>query len=142
MCLFFNSIRNKVIDVTQVEMLQEDIVITLYLLEKYFPPSFFTIMVHPTIHLVREVKLCGPIYLRCMYPFERFMNVIKNAVRNRHRPEDCIAQGYILEEAVEFCSEFVCGVDPIGFGCQKLRDNYDNSELGRPLSSGVTNIPE
>ncbi|KAL4021604.1 hypothetical protein IC575_020410 [Cucumis melo] len=122
--------------------LQEDIVITLCLLEKYFPPSFFTIMVHLTVHLVREVKLCGPIYLRWMYPFERFMKVIKNAVRNRNRPEGCIAEGYILEEAVEFCSEFLCGVDPIGLGCQKLRDNSDYSELGRPLSSGVTSIPE
>ncbi|KAL0546158.1 hypothetical protein IC582_016064 [Cucumis melo] len=142
LCLFFNSICNKVIDVTQVEKLQEDIVITLCLLEKYFPPSFFTIMVHLTVHLVREVKLCGPIYLRWMYPFERFMKVIKNAVRNRNCLEGCIAEGYILEEAVEFCSEFLCGVDPIGLGCQKLRDNSDYSELGRPLSSGVTSIPE
>ncbi|TYK22450.1 uncharacterized protein E5676_scaffold530G00570 [Cucumis melo var. makuwa] len=31
---------------------------------------------------------------------------------------------------------------PIGLGCQKLRDNSDYSELGRPLSSGVTSIPE
>ena len=77
-----------------------------------------------------------------MYPFERFIKVIKNVVRNRHRPEGCIAEGNILEEAIEFCSEFVYGVDPIGFGCQKLRDNSDNSELGRLLSSGVTNIPE
>ncbi|KAL4032723.1 hypothetical protein IC575_005804 [Cucumis melo] len=73
--------------------LQEDIVITLCLLEKYFPPSFFTIMVHLTVHLVREVKLCGPIYLRWMYSFERFMKVIKNAVRNRNRLEGCIVEG-------------------------------------------------
>ncbi|KAL0543801.1 hypothetical protein IC582_018906 [Cucumis melo] len=110
------------IDVTQVEKLQEDIVITLCLLEKYFPPSFFTIMVHLTVHLLREV--------------------IKNAVRNRNRPEGCIAEGYILEEAVEFCSEFLCGVDSIGLGCQKLRDNSEYSKLGRPLSSGVTSILE
>ena len=63
-------------------------------------------------------------------------------MRNQHRPEGCIAEGYILEEMVEFCSEFVCGVDPIGLGCEKLRDNSDNSELGRPLLSGVTSIPE
>ena len=106
LCLFFNSICNKVINVTQVEKLQEEIVITLCLLEKYFPPSFFTIMVLLTVHLVREVKLCGLIYLRWMYPFERFMKDIKNVVRNRHRPDCCIAEGYILEEAVEFCSEF------------------------------------
>ncbi|TYK05910.1 transposase [Cucumis melo var. makuwa] len=63
-------------------------------------------------------------------------------MRNRHRSEGCIAEGYILEEAVEFCSEFLCGVDPIGLGCQKLRDNSNYSELGRPLSSEVTSIPE
>ncbi|KAL0546244.1 hypothetical protein IC582_016150 [Cucumis melo] len=125
-----------------MDKLQEDIVITLCLLEKYFPPSFFMIMVHLTVHLVRYVKLYGPIYLRWMYPFERFMKVIKNAVKNRHRPEGCIVEGNILEEAIEFCSEFLCGVDPIGLGCQKLRDNSDNSELGRPLSSRVTSIPE
>ncbi|KAL0549071.1 hypothetical protein IC582_013551 [Cucumis melo] len=142
LCLFFNSICNKVIDVTQVEKLQEDIVIILCLLEKYFPPSFFTIMVHLTVHLVREVKLYGPIYLRWMYSFERFMKVIKNAVRNQHCPEGCIAEGYILEEVVEFCLEFLCRVDLIGLGCQKLRDNSDNSELGRPLLTGVTSIPE
>ncbi|TYK27468.1 transposase [Cucumis melo var. makuwa] len=73
------------------------------------------------------------------------MKVIKNVVRNQHGPEGCITEGYILEEAVEFCSEFLCGVDPIGLGCEKLRDDSDNSEnleLGRPLSSGVTSIPQ
>ncbi|RVW33032.1 hypothetical protein CK203_101237 [Vitis vinifera] len=43
----------------------------LCLLEKYFPPSIFDIMLHLTVHLVREVRLCGPVYMRWMYPFER-----------------------------------------------------------------------
>ncbi|XP_073049489.1 uncharacterized protein [Primulina eburnea] len=38
-----------------------------------FPPSFFDVMLHLTVHLVREVRLCGPVYFRWMYPFERSM---------------------------------------------------------------------
>ena len=51
--------------------------VTLGLLEKYFPPSIFDIMLHLTVHLVREVRLCGPVYMRWMYPFERYMKVLE-----------------------------------------------------------------
>ncbi|KAL0533416.1 hypothetical protein IC582_030256 [Cucumis melo] len=67
-----------------LDALQEDIVMTLCNLEKYFPPSFFTIMIHLVVHLVREVKVCGPVYLRWMYPFERYMKVLKSFVCNRN----------------------------------------------------------
>ncbi|KAI5317270.1 hypothetical protein L3X38_036977 [Prunus dulcis] len=59
------------------DKLEEDVVVTLCLLEKYFPPSFFDIMVHLVVHLVREVRLCGPVYFRWMYPFERYMKLLK-----------------------------------------------------------------
>ncbi|KAL6349375.1 hypothetical protein AAG906_034031 [Vitis piasezkii] len=55
---------SKVVDVSALDKLQNDLVVTLCLLEKYFPPSFFDIMLHLTVHLVREVRLCGPVYLR------------------------------------------------------------------------------
>ena len=142
LCIFFNLICNKVIDVQQLEKLEEDIVVTMCLLEKYFPPSFFTIMMHLTVHIVREVKLCGPVYLRWMYPFERYMKVLKNYVRNRHRPEGCIAESYIVEEAIEFCSDFLSGVDPVGLGIDRLDASLDNLSFGRPLSAGVSFKPE
>ena len=132
LCIFFNLICNKIIDVQQLEKLEEDIVVTMCLLEKYFPPSFFTIMMHLTVHIVREVKLCGPVYLRRMYPFERYMKIPKNYVRNRHRPEGCIAESYIVEEAIEFCSDFLSGVDPVGLGIDRLDASLDNSSSGRP----------
>ncbi|BBH07274.1 hypothetical protein Prudu_019154 [Prunus dulcis] len=44
------------------------------------------------VHLVREVRLCGPVYFRWMYPFERYMKVLKGYVQNRTRPEGCIAE--------------------------------------------------
>ncbi|KAL0546463.1 hypothetical protein IC582_016373 [Cucumis melo] len=64
LCFFFNAICAKSFSVSNLDALQEDIVMTLCNLEKYFSPFFFTIMVHLVVHLVREVKLCGPLYLR------------------------------------------------------------------------------
>ncbi|XP_062029071.1 uncharacterized protein LOC133745094 [Rosa rugosa] len=104
-CLFFKAICAKVIDVSKLEKMQADLVVTVCLLEKYFPPSFFDIMIHLTVHLVREVQLCGPVFFRWMYPFERYMKVFKGWVRCRRHPEGCIAESYIVEEAVEFCTE-------------------------------------
>ncbi|KAL6529054.1 hypothetical protein OROHE_014798 [Orobanche hederae] len=65
---------------------------------KYFTTSFLDLMLHLTVNLVREVKLCGPICFRWMYPFERFMKVIKGHVRNKAYPEGCIAEENIVEE--------------------------------------------
>lgn len=131
LCLFFNAICSKAIDSSKLKGLQDDVVVTLCLLEKYFPPAFFTIMVHLVVHLVREIEFCGPIYLRWMYPFERYMKVLKGYVRNRHRPEGCIGENYIVEEAVEFCSEFLSRIDSIGL---RSSTRKDNSESDRPLS--------
>ena len=80
LCFFFNALCAKVVDVSRLNDLQQDIVVTLCLLEKYFPPSIFDIMLHLTVHLVREVRLCGPVYMRWMYPFERYMKVLKGYV--------------------------------------------------------------
>ncbi|RVW40155.1 hypothetical protein CK203_086193 [Vitis vinifera] len=60
---FFNTLYSKVVDVPTLDELQNEVVVTLCLFEKYFPPSFFDIMVHLTVHLVREVRLCGPVTL-------------------------------------------------------------------------------
>ena len=52
-------------------------------------------MVHLTMHLVREVKLCRPVYLQWMYSFERYMKILKGYVRNHNRPEGSTVEGYI-----------------------------------------------
>ena len=114
LCKFFNRICEKTIDPTSLESLQTEIVTTIYLLEQYFPPSFFDIMVHLTVHLVRQVQLGGPVCNRWMYGFERLMKIYKSSVRNRNRPEGCIVESYIAEEAVEFCSDYVRDADTIG----------------------------
>ncbi|KAI5316717.1 hypothetical protein L3X38_036424 [Prunus dulcis] len=114
LCFFFNAICAKTVDVSKLDKLEEDVVVTLCLLEKYFPPSFFDIMVHLVVHLVREVRLCGPVYFRWMYPFERYMKVLKGYVQNRTRPEGCIAERYIAEEAVEFSTQHLSDVSTVG----------------------------
>ena len=126
---FFNALCSKVVDMSTLDELQNKLVVTLCLLEKYFPPSFFDIMIHLTVHLVREVRLCGLVYLRWMYPFERFMKVLKSYVNNRNRPEGCIIECYIAEEAIEFCTEYLSNVDTIGIPIDPRIDH----KIGTPL---------
>lgn len=66
-------------------------------------------MVHLPVHLCREIEYGGPEHLRCMYPIERYLCKLKNYVRNRARPEGSIAEGYLAEECVTFCSRFLGG---------------------------------
>jgi len=48
-----------------------------------------------------------------MFPFERFMGVLKKYVHSRSRPEESIAKGYRTEEVIEFCVDFIPDLDPI-----------------------------
>ncbi|GJU59619.1 putative transposase-associated domain-containing protein [Tanacetum coccineum] len=133
-CFFFKSICSKEIILQELDKMQAELVVTLCLLEKFFPPSFFDIMIHLTVHLTREVKLCGPICFRWMYPFERCMKVIKGHVRNRNKPEGCIAEETIAEETIEFFSEYHKSMETIGIPPDK-HETYENEE-GKPLSAG------
>jgi len=87
LCFFFKAICSKVINPEKLSALQNEIVVTLCELEMYFPPSFFDIMVHLTVHLVRETQHYGPAYMRWMYPVERYMKILKGYIKNRSRPE-------------------------------------------------------
>ncbi|XP_076925790.1 uncharacterized protein LOC143588750, partial [Bidens hawaiensis] len=114
LCLFFNTIHSKVIDPQSLDGLQKEIIMTLCELEMYFPPSFFDVMVHLVVYIVGEIKSCGPVFLRYMYPFERYMGFLKAYVRNRNRPEGSIVEGYTSEEVTEFCIGYLDGVNSIG----------------------------
>ncbi|XP_074266937.1 uncharacterized protein LOC141590230 [Silene latifolia] len=114
LCLFFNAIFEKVVNPKDLDALESDLIVTLCQLEMYFPPSFFDIMVHLTVHLVREVRFCGPVYLRNQYPFERQMKTYKGYVKNLFRPEACIAERLLYESAVEHCNQYLTNVEVIG----------------------------
>jgi hypothetical protein len=49
-----------------------------------------------------------------MFPFKRFMGVLKKYVHNCARPEGSIAKGYGTEKVIEFCVDFIPNLDPIG----------------------------
>ncbi|XP_074289447.1 uncharacterized protein LOC141614599 [Silene latifolia] len=104
----------KVIDPKDLDSLESSIVVILCQLEMYFPPSFFDVMIHLTVHLVREVRFCGPVYLRNQYPFEREMKTYKGYVKNHFRPEGCIAERVLCEDAVKYNSEFLGNAKTIG----------------------------
>jgi len=71
-------------------------------------------MTHLLVHLVEEIEILGPVFLHNMFPFERFMGVLKKYVHNRARPEGSISKGRETEEVIEFCVDFLPDVKPIG----------------------------
>jgi hypothetical protein len=71
-------------------------------------------MTHLLVHLVKEINILDPVFLHNMFPFERFMGVLKKYVHQRARPEGSIAKGYETEEVIEFCVDFIPDLDPIG----------------------------
>ena len=114
LCAFLNAISQKVINPEDLPKLQKDVVQCLVSFELVFPPSFFNIMTHLLVHLVEEIAILGPVFLHNMFPFERFMGVLKKYVHNRARPEGSISKGYGTEEVIEFCVDFVPDLKPIG----------------------------
>ncbi|XP_025611139.1 uncharacterized protein [Arachis hypogaea] len=108
---FFRIICNKSIDPQQLPLLQDRVVHTLCHMEMIFSPSFFTVIVHLTVHLVEEVRLGGPVHYRWMYPIERYLCRLKQYVRNRAQLEGSIADGYLSEEILTFCSRYLDNVE-------------------------------
>jgi len=120
-CLFFNAICRKVIDPTGFDDLENEAIILLCQLEMYFPPSFFDIMVHLIVHLVREIRLCGPVFLRCM-------KIFKGYVKNPYRPETSIVERYTAEEAIEFSTNYMSEVDDIGVPKTRYEGRYEGKD--------------
>ncbi|KAL6579112.1 hypothetical protein OROMI_009328 [Orobanche minor] len=98
----------------------------------YFPPSFFDIMVHLTVHLVREIRFCGPVYLRVQWPFERQMRTYQGYVKNPYRPEGCIAERLFYEEVLAYASEFMINAMKIGLPVSRHSGKVDGQgTIGR-----------
>jgi hypothetical protein len=80
--IFFIAIGQKVLSEEALESLKKRHYETLCFLEMYFPPAFFDISVHFTTHLIKEIKLLGPMFLRQMYVYEKFNGILMSFVRN------------------------------------------------------------
>src|SRR3954464_15542528 len=114
LCAFLNAISQKVINPDILPRLQKDVVQCLVSFELVFPPSFFNIMTHLLVHLVEEIAILGPVFLHNMFPFERYMGVLKKYVHNRARPEGSISKVYVTEEVIEFYVDFIPNLKAIG----------------------------
>jgi hypothetical protein len=130
LCAFLNAISQKAIDPRNLVKVQNDVVQCLVSFELAFPPSSFDIMTHLLVQLVKEITILGLVFLHNMWPFERFMSVLKKYVLNCARPEGSIAKGYVTEEVIEFCVEFVDSIDSIGVPVSRHE--------GRPLGKCTT----
>ncbi|KAJ9538671.1 hypothetical protein OSB04_031404 [Centaurea solstitialis] len=107
--------RNVYLDV--VEKQEAEIVIILCKLERLYPPSFFDIMTHLLILSPYEAKIAA-------------------------RPEGCIAERYIDNECLNFCSMYLNDVDTVFNKVERNNEmmesggeNFVFSCKGRPLGS-------
>ena len=112
-CRVFRRICCKVWDPSQEESLMEDVAVTMCLMEMTMPLTFFDVMSHLPMHLVKELIILGPVQVRWMYPVERTMMTLKNHVKNRARPEASIAHGYLLDETMGFSTSYMHGFDVV-----------------------------
>ena len=67
------------------------------------------------------------------------MKVLKDFVRNPARPEGCIAESYLAEECMKFCSDFLKKSTNVQDKVERNMD-YENSSIleGRPISAGTS----
>ena len=79
---FFNAIEQKVIDDKLLTALDRQLHETHCLMEAFFSPTFFDIMVHLTVHFVQEIHYLDPSYLHQMFLYERYMGILKSFVNN------------------------------------------------------------
>lgn len=64
-------------------------------------------MVHLVVHLAYEARVAWPVHYRWMYPIERYLGKLKNFVRNKAQSEANIAEAYLADECVVFCSRYL-----------------------------------
>jgi hypothetical protein len=72
-----------------------------------FPSLIFDLIPHLLMHIVHEMKYMGHVFLHQMYPFERFMTVLKKYVHNRNCLKGCMVQGCAIEEVIEFAVHYM-----------------------------------
>ncbi|XP_020270974.1 uncharacterized protein LOC109846163 [Asparagus officinalis] len=121
--IFFTILCAKTLRVDELKQIDEQIPLTLCKLEKIFPPSIFDVMLHLVVHLASEAILGGPVRFRWMYPVERQLYTYKSYIRNRARPEGSIAEGYIADECMTFCSRYLKGFET---KFNRLERNYED----------------
>jgi hypothetical protein len=62
---------------------------------------------HLMIHLMDQILTLGPLYLHSLFPYERFLAVLKAYVRNCAHSDGSIMEGYTTEEVVKCCTDYL-----------------------------------
>lgn len=106
---FFRDLCSRSVTAEGIRNLKAKIPIIMCNLEKIFPPTFFDVMEHLVIHLVRELELGGPVNYRWMYLFERFMHHLKKKIKNQSKVEGSIIAQVINEESSNFAERYFPG---------------------------------
>ena len=128
LCSFFKLICSRTLKVDELRKAQKNVSLILCKLELIFPPAFFDIMVHLVMHLPEEAIQGGPVHSRWMYPFERYIGTLKQYVKNRARPEGSIAEGYIVNEALTFCSMYFRDIETAHNRPERHQGRNDTTE--------------
>jgi hypothetical protein len=105
LCYFFNTVSQKVIGCKELDNLRAYMIETMCMLEICFPP-FFDMQQYLMIHLVDQILTLGTLYLHSIFPYERYLTVLKSYVWNHAHPEGSIMEGYAIE-VVECCADYV-----------------------------------
>jgi hypothetical protein len=79
-----------------------------------FPLSFFDMMEHYMIHIDDHIFVLAPVYLHHMYPYERYMSIMKSYVRKHAHPVGSKIEGYTTKEILEWYNEYMKDGQPIG----------------------------
>ncbi|XP_074326699.1 uncharacterized protein LOC141664646 [Apium graveolens] len=101
---FFQDLCSSTLKYSDLLKMEKDIVRIMSKFETSFTPGFFDPMEHLPLHLATECKVGGPVIYRLIYPFKRFLHGFKMKVRNKAHLEGSMAERYIEEECVHFCS--------------------------------------
>ncbi|XP_074355723.1 uncharacterized protein LOC141695375 [Apium graveolens] len=104
LCNFFQDICSSTLKYSDLEKMEKDIVRIMSKLETVLTPGLFDPMEHLPLHLATEYKLGGPANGHWMYFIERYLHNLKLKVGNKARAEGSMAQCYIEEECVHFCT--------------------------------------
>nr|XP_033516799.1 uncharacterized protein LOC108948268 [Nicotiana tomentosiformis]XP_033516800.1 uncharacterized protein LOC108948268 [Nicotiana tomentosiformis]XP_033516801.1 uncharacterized protein LOC108948268 [Nicotiana tomentosiformis]XP_033516802.1 uncharacterized protein LOC108948268 [Nicotiana tomentosiformis] len=91
-------------------------------------------MEHLPIHLVNEIKVGGPTHLRWMYSIERNLCKYNAFVRNRYHPKASIAEGFLTEECLIFCSRYLHDEVKLRFSRYQTEDDAGAETEGDDLS--------
>ncbi|GJZ96521.1 putative transposon, En/Spm-like, transposase-associated domain protein [Tanacetum coccineum] len=146
----FKQLCSKVLKPHDLVRIENEIGNILCDMERIFPPSFFDVMIHLSVHLASEAKIGRPVHYRWMYPIERYLSTLKSYVRNKSRPEGSIAEGYIVEECLSFCSLYL--FHDIETEHNRTSQNYDDGGSvdvlpiflmpGRQVGATETKVPD